>query len=322
MLGILLGISQMTRNPALTTLGWGAAIGVPVMLLGYASVTIWGISMLLFGIYFPQRWNVDRKAPWVKWVLMAGPVALALLRMAAGLARAVNYAAAAAVPNPRLSDGAAFGILAPCISIFFTATAMKYNDPALASDDRRRLRLLFWGANSALTPLFLLFLYSLLASHRAPGPDTDGVLMTIALLVVAIFPLTLAYVVVVDRAMDVRMVVRQGLQYALATKGLRVLQGMLIAGVILFVGTANEVSRPRKISNVGWGVTLAFVIRESGDRLRRWVDRRFFREAYNAEQMLSELSEQVRGILDAEALLDTVTRRSRSPFMWNRWQWR
>src|SRR4051812_25711663 len=91
MLGILLGFSQMTRNPTLTPLGWGAVIGVPSMVLGYASATSWGISMLLFGIYFPQRWSVDRKAPWVKWILMAGPLGIVLLHIADGLARALKY---------------------------------------------------------------------------------------------------------------------------------------------------------------------------------------------------------------------------------------
>lgn len=315
MLGILLGLSQMARNWGLTPLGWGAAIGVPAVLLGTVSVTIWGLSMLLFGIYFPQRWNVDRKAPWVKWILMAGPVSLGLLNLAGMLARAVNVAAGAALPNVRLSDGAAFGILAPCISIFFMATAMKYSDPALGSDDRRRLKLLYWGATTALTPLFLLFLYSLIVNHRAPNPAADGMVMTVALLLIVVFPLTLAYVVVVERAMDVRMVVRQGLQYALAAKGVRVMQGLLVAGVVLFAATAaGEASRPRRIAYVAVGVTLAFGIREFGERLRSWVDRRFFREAYNAEQILRELSEQVRGILDAEALIETVTRKISESF--------
>ena len=47
-----------------------------------------------------------------------------------------------------------------------------------------------------------------------------------------LFPLTLAYIIVVQRAMDVRVVVRQGLQYGLATTGIRALQFVAIAIVI------------------------------------------------------------------------------------------
>ncbi|MBL8235708.1 MAG: hypothetical protein JNL98_44875, partial [Bryobacterales bacterium] len=43
--------------------------------------------------------------------------------------------------------------------------------------------------------------------------------------------------------------------------------------------------------------------------LREWLDRRFFREAYNAEQILSELSEQVRSIPETRSLLQTVGQR-------------
>jgi sigma-B regulation protein RsbU (phosphoserine phosphatase) len=133
--------------------------------------------------------------------------------------------------------------------------------------------------------------------------------MTMALLAVAVFPLTLAYVVVVDRAMDVRMVVRQGLQYAGGEGRPCAARGALIAGVVLL--------RPRR-RGARCRVRADHLRRDRCDsrsssaspwRLRRWVDRRFFREAYNAEQILSELSEQVRGILDAEALVETVTRK-------------
>ncbi len=43
--------------------------------------------------------------------------------------------------------------------------------------------------------------------------------------------------------------------------------------------------------------------------LGAWVDRRFFREAYNAEQLLVELSDQVRSIIEPGPLLATVAER-------------
>jgi sigma-B regulation protein RsbU (phosphoserine phosphatase) len=311
MLGILIGMSQMMRSWGISAFGWGAAIGVPAALLRNASVQMWGISMMLFGIYFPQRWNVDRKVPWAKYVVLVGPLYLMLRDMIDTAVRAFDYPLASSLPRVNFSDAASFGILAPCISIFFTAIAIKYNDPDLDSDDRRRLKLLYWGSSTALMPMFVLFLYSLAVRGRAPNPG-DGIELIVALLAMGLFPLTLAYVVVVQRAMDVRMVIRQGLQYALAAKGVRVLQGLLIAGVIVAAAAAagsDAASRPRRITYVAIGVTCAFLIREFADRLRSWVDRKFFREAYQSEQILSELSEQVRGILDADALLETVTRK-------------
>ena len=45
------------------------------------------------------------------------------------------------------------------------------------------------------------------------------------------------------------------------------------------------------------------------ERTGAWIDRRFFREAYDAEQVLSELSDSVRGMVEAHSLIETVAER-------------
>ena len=42
---------------------------------------------------------------------------------------------------------------------------------------------------------------------------------------------------------------------------------------------------------------------------RNWVDARFFREVYNAENVLNELSDQVRTMVQPQSLLETVVTR-------------
>ncbi len=309
--GTLLGLSQISRAGVLDPLGWGV-LAVPALVLRQVAAPLWAACIMLFGVYFPNRWSVDRKLPWIKYVLLVGPVSFTAVTALATLFEAVRYPLAASVPTGWISDTTAFLTLCPCISVFFAGISQKYGE-SQNSDERRRLRLLYWGASVAMTPMFLLFLYDMIVRHRSPG-DADGILITLAMLAMMLFPLTLAYVVVVERAMDVRMVVRQGLQYALARRGVRVLQGLLIVGVVLMAANlagAADVSRPRKFTYIALGVVLALRVREVGERVRRWVDRKFFREAYNAEQILSELGEQVRGILDRDALLDTVARKIR-----------
>jgi len=56
------------------------------------------------------------------------------------------------------------------------------------------------------------------------------VLVSLALLL--LFPITLAHVIVVQRALDMRVVIRQGLQYALASGGIRVLQVALLINMV------------------------------------------------------------------------------------------
>jgi len=43
-------------------------------------------------------------------------------------------------------------------------------------------------------------------------------------------------------------------------------------------------------------------------KLQKWLDRRFFREAYDAERVLNELAEEVRRYTETEPLLETVAR--------------
>jgi len=98
----------------------------------------------------------------------------------------------------------------------------------------------------------------------------------------------------------------------LARNGVRVIQ-VVLSAVIIFVAASliasSAANRPQKIAVMAAGVALIFLLQGIAEKLRRWVDRRFFREAYNAEQILSDLSEKVRTIVKTEPLLETVAQR-------------
>src|SRR6185295_2973686 len=99
-------------------------------------------------------------------------------------------------------------------------------------DARRRLFLLFAGAAASITPALVLIVAGLLRG-RSVFQNESAVLTFALFLMLLGFPLTIAYVIVVHRAMDVRVVIRQGLQYLLASKGAVVLQVVLSAAVIV-----------------------------------------------------------------------------------------
>jgi phosphoserine phosphatase RsbU/P len=308
-LGILLGMAEFTNAGILDARGW-KGLGMPMFLYHHIG-ELWSVSMMLFGLYFPQRWRFDSRAPWFKWALLAPSVLLVLWDVARGVLLSVNYPAAQRLLPYIPAFGTALQVLAivtPCV--FFIALQDKFTDPSLEPDNRRRLRLLYWGCTAALTPLFLLTLFTLIVHHRMPG-DEDDLLLAIGVLTILLFPLTMAYVLVVQRAMDVRMVIRQGLQYALAQRGVRIIQIAIVVGVSFLAVNAmdNHTSRPQKMMLMGLGLIAIARVRQAGEKARAWVDKRFFREAYNAERILSELSEQVRTILDTRALLDTVARK-------------
>jgi sigma-B regulation protein RsbU (phosphoserine phosphatase) len=306
-LAILAGICQIYTN---LENGWPAPVtAISDFYLGIA-VSAWPIGMMLFGIYFPQRWRMDRRLPWVKWLLL---VPIAFIGAWDGVRYAVeqlNHAAGQRIPN--LSTGWFLpSMMATAISMFFFALGRKSHDKQapLTPDDRRRVGLLNGGAQFALTPFSIVFFYSLIVHHRTPD---NGTLLGLSLMAMILLPVTMAYVIVVERALDVRVVIRQGLQYALARGGIRIVQ--LCVGVVIvyfslgFLDAAN-VSRVIRIAVFTTGILVVVRIRDVGDGVRRWLDRRFFREAYNAELILGELGEQVRAILDTRELLQTVSRK-------------
>jgi phosphoserine phosphatase RsbU/P len=192
----------------------------------------------------------------------------------------------------------------------FFASIFTKSSMAISHDAKRRLLLLYWGATVALTPLLVI---SLFAQYRGKSmydifPDW---LIGVALIVTTIFPLTLAYVIVVQRAMDVRVAARQGLQYGLAKNGilvLRVAAGLVVVITALPLLTRSE-GRPTKVMVAAIGLLAIFTIRGAAARLRVWTDRRFFREAYNTEQVLGELSDQVRSLVETRPLIETVAAR-------------
>jgi sigma-B regulation protein RsbU (phosphoserine phosphatase) len=71
--------------------------------------------------------------------------------------------------------------------------------------------------------------------------------------------------------------------------------------------TNSDTNRPQKITFIALGVTLVFLIRMIAEKIRVWTDKRFFRDAYDSEQILSELSEEVRSMVELRPLFEKVS---------------
>lgn len=271
----------------------------------------WPIWMLLFGIYFPERLQLDRRWPWAKWIMMvplAGWIAAQAFLVVAG---GHSFAMAAPLQRLILPFGMPMQILGmSCVSVFFMGLGIKTGMTA-APDARRRLRLLLTGTWIGLTPVFLLVLTGL-ARGTDPLYGVPSWISVSALMMLLLFPLTLAYVIVVHRALDVRVVIRQGMRYAFARKGVQVLRVVLIFAILLAISAVASRPNTRQVDILRilgqGGIAIVFIGRV-GEWLIRWTDRRFFREALDAERLLSDLSENVRTIVETGPLLATVAQR-------------
>jgi sigma-B regulation protein RsbU (phosphoserine phosphatase) len=177
-------------------------------------------------------------------------------------------------------------------------------------DTKRKLTLLLTGTYSSLTPIFSY----VLVREVAGIPESSMPLwfrfpVHLALL---LFPVSLAYVIIVHRALDLRVVLRSGLQYTLARGGVRVLQMLLGLGGLYYVVEVMQHGMLGFWSHVailGGFVTGILLLQILSERLFSWIDRRFFRDAYSAEHVLADLAEQVRTVVDPQQLFHIVADR-------------
>jgi phosphoserine phosphatase RsbU/P len=285
--------------------------GVLFREINIAAFPIW---MLLFGLYFPEPFPAgNRQARWNqwKWMLIVPLCLVTVISMVTAVGELENFAAVGFLERlPKSFRITTVIITYMAYGFPFGFIAGKYFSE-LSTDAKRRLRLLVAGTFITMVPFWLIRAVAIIQGVSLELTFPFWIWFG-SYILFFFFPLVLAYVIVVQRAMDVRFVVRQGLQYALAKNGVRVIQ-IAVALAAFFAAAAlmanSSSNRIVKLAVVLLGIALVPLAQRGAERLRHWVDRRFFREAYDAEQVLSDLSDQVRGMVEPQSLLETVVTR-------------
>jgi sigma-B regulation protein RsbU (phosphoserine phosphatase) len=289
---------------------WAVWFGFWYNLLQYTMTP----ALFLFGIYFPERWRLDRKYPWAKWLVLA-PFIAGFLALCAIFAIENFAAPELGVWSARLGiwfDRFVNPLNLACVLIYVVAIFDKLRS-ATTADARRRMQVLSAGSVVGLGSLLLVFI--VLPNFGVP-PNRYLWLTLIGYTLFFAAPFSFAYVVVVQRALDVRLLLRMGTKYALARATLIVAEFAVVAIVIVhfvFPLVRHKENLPVAIPVLvllAAGLIKLFASHDSiSHRLQRWLDRKFFREAYDAELVLSELSDQARRFTEAGPLVDTVSRR-------------
>jgi len=313
LLGLMMSFPHILQTSVVQgwTPGWREAGLLYELTLG----AVFPIIIFLFGRFFPEpfapRSIYDKVWRALQWLCALPFAILALPAVAISVASLANYRLVA----PLAAFLSRLDVVAQIcayilVGSFFSAMGIKLG-LIKSPDAKRRLRFLYWGAIAAFTPALVPTVYA-----QIRGKSLNEIFpewfIAVVFIPLILFPLSLTYVIVVQKAMGVGVALRQGLQYTLARSGIRVLQmvaiGAVIVAALTMAGNANH-DRVQKTIVILVGITAYFTIRSLGDRLRTWVDRRFFRENYNAENVLTELSEQVRSIVEPRSLLETVAGR-------------
>lgn len=263
-----------------------------------------GAVLFTFFASFPRRMF---RSP-IVWLALWAPMAIAIIRP-------VQYAFAT-IYSPMTATPMAYQgqllTLTTAAYVIGGLTALTVNYRRLTDvTEQRRVKILVMGAIGGLTPGFLLVasywlrssanLTQSIFASRATAVGTLGLLC---------FPASFAYAILRHRLFDVRVLIRQGVQYALARRVLASVVPALAIALTVDALQHQDQTLASVLARRGWAY-LAVAALALGARAgrRQWLhrlDRHFFREQYDAQQILRAVSEDIRRIGDFERVAPRV----------------
>jgi phosphoserine phosphatase RsbU/P len=280
--------------------------------LAYKTVFFTLAPALFFYLFavFPVRSPVDRRWPWLKKPFVAVGAVL-------GAALAVQVVSSGSwVPVERaLRDLSATGWLVQVYSAAGTALgAISLIGTYRASHDpetRRRINVIVWGTALSLTPFLVLQI-------AAGARPVDQVFVgrwfwvyAFAVLALFVLPISFAYAVVKYRVIEIPLLLKRSARYLLVQRGFVVL--VAVAGVLATIGLVRffPLLAPHRpdlavpaglLAGVGFGLALAWAGVDVRRRVSPWIDRKFFRSAYDARRILEDLAAHAAEATNRDAL--------------------
>ncbi len=256
-----------------------------------------------FFLLFPTASLIDRKLPLLKKVCLV--VTLLVFASQVYFASLIGESFARLGKIPLWVK--LIAPLQPLMPIMFLigVTSLLLNTLAASRQaDRRRMNILLLGTLIGLGPLILLVTWVRLFGTFA----WEAFFIAFAALI--LFPLSFAYAVIRHQVMGVQLIVRRGLQYAFVSKGFLVVEWLLLYLVFSFAVNPllqEYVPGSAGIVTAAGAAFAVFGVWAINKRAMPLIDRHFFREAYNTQQILTRLSHDVRNLAThPNRLLKTV----------------
>jgi eukaryotic-like serine/threonine-protein kinase len=199
-----------------------------------------------------------------------------------------------------------------CFMLALVVTARNYQrlrDP----DSRRRIRWVIAGAVIAVIP-FLTVQFAVNVAEWGFYSRTYYLYSPLSFLTMLCIPGSIGAAVWKEQLFDIRVLVRRGLQYLFARVALRALLALPIA-LLAFSILSNPNRTVVQILtqgsgwlNVIWIGAVAAMLHWRR-RVQTWLDRRFFREDYQHEQVLVHLIDEIRQRDSVAEIAQLVTAR-------------
>ena len=310
--GLLIGVMRPLHPPArvasalflgfslvLVDLPDGMARGVARTLRSLSGASSLAVPALTlwFALVFPSRAPLDRRWPWLRTAAVFGSAAwwAAVAIQTAGLQR-------------QLARPLAWGTFAWCTALYALAVSVLLGTAGreMRPDHRHRLRLVAVGTAIGLAALGILATVARLGQGHAW-------LTALLALAMSAFPASFVYAVVRHSVFDIDVIVRRSLQYLLLSRGVYGLQGLVMVVLGLYAWRAIKRLDPWALLFVIMVASLVeATLKGLVAQLMPAIDRRFFREAYDARRILLDVGDDARRLASRpQELLATFAQRIR-----------
>jgi hypothetical protein len=224
-------------------------------------------------------------------------------------------AAALAVLKPMRGGGLFFEALVPALTLALPFLLWKAGHGVAV--DQRRTRSFLWSVVLGFGPMMILTLVPLFSqdfhNYYLVRPWLQRRIAIGLAVPTNAVPFACAYAVLVFHVMEMKLIARRALQYVLARYSAITLAAV---PVTLFCWYIYQHRNFKVVELSGRShVLLLLGLSAAGvatlsyrKRLLDWIDRRFFREQYDARKILTELIEHVRAAGDGLALAKLIAR--------------
>src|SRR5215471_1842317 len=182
-----------------------------------------------------------------------------------------------------------------------------------ASDinNKRRTRVAVAGCGLGFLSLLLTLSFSMFGLNRA-YPKVFDLINYLILAALPLIPLSFAYAIIRHQVIPVSLIIRRSARYVLVSRGAILLDmiaaGLTVAAVLTYV--FNRIKPPLIIIGLvsaAVGIVTWKIASGLHDKyLRPLIDRRFFRQSYDAHQIIAELTRSLRGVTELPRLLELV----------------
>jgi hypothetical protein len=183
--------------------------------------------------------------------------------------------------------------------------------------DRRRAQLLLAVLVATLAPIVievgLEYVSTTYQDFIRTQPTAYRWLLVATVLPAMAFPITIPYTILVHRVLDVRSIAQRAFHYALARASVATITLVPLGLTVAYV----VVHRDERVSSLFTGsrvplllalAALGFFGYRFSKRLLDFIDRRFFREQYDARHILTLLVDRIRSVHEIGSLATLVSR--------------